>query len=53
MHERAELARGKLVVWNELESDTEVELSIPASKAYTKSPRDSGPFRSVQRTIQI
>ena len=39
MRERAELVGGKLVVWSEIESGTEVELSIPASKAYTKSPR--------------
>ena len=38
MRERAELVGGKLVVWSEVESGTEVELSIPASKAYTKSP---------------
>jgi len=39
MRERAELVGGKLTVWSEVESGTEVELSIPASKAYTKFPR--------------
>ncbi len=39
MRERAELVGGKLVVWSKVESGTEIELSIPASKAYTKSPR--------------
>jgi signal transduction histidine kinase len=37
MHERAKLAGGKLAVWSELESGTEVELTIPASVAYAKS----------------
>ncbi len=35
MRERAKLIRGKLTVWSELDSGTEVELSIPASRAYT------------------
>src|SRR4029077_14223638 len=39
MRERAELVGGKLVVWSEVASGTEFELTIPASKAYTKSPR--------------
>jgi len=39
MRERAELVGGKLVVWSELESGSEVELSIPASRAYINSPR--------------
>src|ERR1700730_6187534 len=33
MRERAELVGGKLVVWSKVESGTEIELSIPASKA--------------------
>ena len=36
--ERAELAGGKLAVWSQLNSGTEIELTIPASIAYTKSP---------------
>ena len=36
--ERAELAGGKLGVWSQLNSGTEIELTIPASIAYTKSP---------------
>ena len=34
MRERAKLVGGKLAVWSELDSGTEVELSIPASNAY-------------------
>jgi signal transduction histidine kinase len=35
MRERAKLIGGKLTVWSELDSGTEVELSLPASHAYT------------------
>jgi signal transduction histidine kinase/ligand-binding sensor domain-containing protein len=35
MRERATLIGGKLVVWSEVEAGTEVELSVPASTAYT------------------
>lgn len=35
MRERAKLIGGKLTVWSELDSGTEVELSIPANRAYT------------------
>ena len=50
MRERAKLIGGKLTVWSSdprtdggLESGTEVELSIPAARAYTKfrAPRRS------------
>lgn len=34
MRERATLMEGKLVVWSELDSGTEVELSIPGEHAY-------------------
>jgi len=34
MRERAKLMGGKLAVWSELDSGTEVELRIPASRAY-------------------
>jgi len=34
MRERAKLLRGKLTLWSELDSGTEVELSIPAANAY-------------------
>ena len=36
MHERAKLIGGKLEVWSELNSGTEVELTIPASLAYVE-----------------
>jgi signal transduction histidine kinase len=35
MRERAKLVGGKLTVWSELDSGTEVELSIPANRANT------------------
>jgi ligand-binding sensor domain-containing protein/signal transduction histidine kinase len=38
MRERAKLMGGKLTVWSELDSGTEVELGIPASRAYETSP---------------
>ena len=36
MRERAKLIGGVFEVWSELESGTEVELSIPAASAYAK-----------------
>jgi signal transduction histidine kinase len=42
MRERAKIVGGQLDVWSELDSGTEVELSIPASRAYaTPSDRRS------------
>ena len=38
MRERAKLVGAKLVVSSELDSGTQIELTIPASVAYTKSP---------------
>jgi signal transduction histidine kinase len=38
IRERAELAGGKLSVWSQINSGTEIELTIPASIAYIKSP---------------
>jgi Signal transduction histidine kinase len=35
MRERAKLIGGKLTVWSELDAGTELELSIPAARAYT------------------
>ena len=37
MRERAKPLGGKLAVWSELDSGTEVELRIPASRAYVTS----------------
>jgi signal transduction histidine kinase/ligand-binding sensor domain-containing protein len=37
MRERGRLVGGKLAVWSELDSGTEVELSVPAANAYEKS----------------
>jgi signal transduction histidine kinase/ligand-binding sensor domain-containing protein len=39
MRERAKLLGGELTVWTELDSGTEVELTIPAAHAYTTAPR--------------
>jgi signal transduction histidine kinase len=36
MRERAKQVGGKLTMWSELESGTEVELSIPAAHAYAR-----------------
>ena len=41
IRERAELAGGKLSVWSQPDSGTEIELTIPASIAYVKSPAAS------------
>jgi signal transduction histidine kinase/ligand-binding sensor domain-containing protein len=41
MRERAEIVGGKLEVWSQLESGTQVELSIPGSIAYDLSARQS------------
>jgi signal transduction histidine kinase len=38
MRERAKLLGGKLAVWSERDTGTEVELRIPASRAYETSP---------------
>jgi signal transduction histidine kinase len=38
INERAELAGGKLSVWSQIDSGTEIEVTIPASVAYLKSP---------------
>ncbi len=40
MQERAKLAGGKLTVWSQLSSGTEIELSIPGSTAFAK-PSDA------------
>jgi hypothetical protein len=37
MRERAELIGGKLTVWSALDAGVEVELSIPAARAYATS----------------
>jgi signal transduction histidine kinase len=39
MTERAKLVGGKLTIWTELDSGTEIELIIPGAKAYVKSTR--------------
>jgi signal transduction histidine kinase len=38
LHERAALVGGKLAIWSEVDSGTEIELSIPGSAAFAKSP---------------
>jgi len=39
MKERAKLVGAKLTIWSEVDSGTEIELIIPASRAYGKSTR--------------
>ena len=39
MRERAKLVGGKLTIWSEVDSGTEIELIIPASRAYGKPTR--------------
>src|SRR5262249_29356473 len=39
MHERAALVGGRLAIRSQLNAGTEIELTIPASIAYAKSPR--------------
>jgi len=39
MKERAKLVGGKLTIWSEVDSGTEIELIIPASRAYGKPTR--------------
>jgi ligand-binding sensor domain-containing protein/signal transduction histidine kinase len=46
MRERAKLVGGRLEVWSELDSGTEVELSIPGPIAYSQSTGRSGSGRS-------
>ncbi len=41
MRERATLIGGKLAVWSEVDAGTEVEICVPASKAYRTRPRRS------------
>jgi signal transduction histidine kinase len=38
MQERAKLAGGKLAVWSQLDSGTEIELSVSGAIAYAKTP---------------
>ena len=49
MRERAKLVGGELAIWSEVDSGTEVELSIPASRAYTKSPRRFWLFQKLSK----
>jgi hypothetical protein len=39
MRERAKLVGGKLTIWSEENGGTEIELIIPASRAYAKATR--------------
>jgi len=41
MRERAKLMGGKLTVWTAAHSGTEIELILPAARAYAASPRRS------------
>jgi signal transduction histidine kinase len=45
MRERAKVAGGELAIWSEVDSGTEIELTIPAARAYTTSARRFWWFR--------
>jgi signal transduction histidine kinase len=45
MRERAKIAGGELAIWSQVDSGTEIELTIPASRAYTTSARRFWWFR--------
>jgi len=49
MRERAKLVGGKLTIWTELDSGTEIELVIPGARAYVKSTRLFWYFGSAPR----
>jgi signal transduction histidine kinase len=49
MRERAKLVGGDLAIWSEANSGTEVELSIPGARAYTKSARRFRLFEKLSR----
>jgi signal transduction histidine kinase len=49
MRERAESGGGRLEVWSELDSGTEVELSIPASIAHSTLPRPRRPWLRMKK----
>ena len=49
MRERAKLIGGKLVVWSEVDSGTEVDLSIAAGTAYATAPKRSWLSKLVAR----
>ena len=50
MHERAHLLGGTLTIWSEVNSGTEIDLTIPSSSAYTKP--GSSAFRLLGRRRQ-
>jgi signal transduction histidine kinase/ligand-binding sensor domain-containing protein len=50
IRERAKLIGGKLTVWSELDAGTELELSIPAARAYT-APTDENRTRIVDKFL--
>jgi signal transduction histidine kinase len=49
MRERAKLVGGELAIWSEVDSGTEVELSIPASRAYIKPSKPSRLFQRLSK----
>ena len=53
MRERAASMGGKLELWSELGGGTEVELRVPASKAYATAERSSGSSRTSSRTSGV
>jgi signal transduction histidine kinase/ligand-binding sensor domain-containing protein len=50
MRERAKLIGGKLTVWSELGAGTEVELSVPAARAYS-APTEGNRMRIAEKFL--
>ena len=53
MRERVKLVGGKLAIWTELDSGTEIEIIIPGASAYVISARPSGTWGSAPRQRRI
>ena len=51
MRERAKLLRGNFEIWSKVGSGTEVELTVPAAKAYTKASSRFPAFLKKWRSI--
>ena len=52
MQERAKLVGGKLAVWSELDSGTEIELTVSGAIAYAKAPAAAPQSRRAERGIE-
>ena len=48
MQERAKLAGGKLAIWSELDSGSEIELTVPGAIAYDKPGAPGSPPNNIR-----